>query len=359
MSAAKRPTNWCWASPASASRSPRAPMRRSARRRRPASGFPRIKVARKAGRIGGDMAEWMGRTLRGVIDWPALRRAGGSLTEPAIAVRTAREAVKVEKADGLVMLVGDVGRVQARAGTQAALDGLKIARGPADVARVAKLAEKKGSKTRAVLKMLGTGALFLSVASFHLAMWIFGAAAHRTGLCLLDQGCGRTMDAPASQAQAGAAAGRLSGLWNCARRLEPSALLVSICPGMPTFHHGPVEIAYLDEGEGEPIVLVHGFASNKEVNWVQPGWVQTLTARRAARDRARQPRPRRVSQALRSGRVSHQQDGRRRARADRASRHRARRRHGLFDGCAHRGFPCAGASGARCAPSSWAGSACS
>jgi pimeloyl-ACP methyl ester carboxylesterase len=36
-------------------------------------------------------------------------------------------------------------------------------------------------------------------------------------------------------------------------------------------------MSYLDEGEGEPIVLVHGFASNKEVNWVAPGWVTTLT----------------------------------------------------------------------------------
>ena len=45
---------------------------------------------------------------------------------------------------------------------------------------------------------------------------------------------------------------------------------------MPHFTHGEVEIAYLDEGEGEPIVLVHGFASNKEVNWVYPGWVSTL-----------------------------------------------------------------------------------
>jgi pimeloyl-ACP methyl ester carboxylesterase len=43
------------------------------------------------------------------------------------------------------------------------------------------------------------------------------------------------------------------------------------------FNAGPVELAYLDEGEGEPIVLVHGFASNKEVNWVAPGWVATLT----------------------------------------------------------------------------------
>src|SRR5215510_6182121 len=45
---------------------------------------------------------------------------------------------------------------------------------------------------------------------------------------------------------------------------------------MPGFRNGEVEIAYLDEGDGEPIVLVHGFASTKEVNWVQPGWVTTL-----------------------------------------------------------------------------------
>jgi pimeloyl-ACP methyl ester carboxylesterase len=45
---------------------------------------------------------------------------------------------------------------------------------------------------------------------------------------------------------------------------------------MPTFKNGDVEIAYLDEGEGDPIVLVHGFASNKEVNWVMPGWTSTL-----------------------------------------------------------------------------------
>src|SRR4051812_49500057 len=45
---------------------------------------------------------------------------------------------------------------------------------------------------------------------------------------------------------------------------------------MPTFNNGPVELAYLDEGEGDPIVLVHGFASNKEVNWVMPGWTAAL-----------------------------------------------------------------------------------
>jgi pimeloyl-ACP methyl ester carboxylesterase len=46
---------------------------------------------------------------------------------------------------------------------------------------------------------------------------------------------------------------------------------------MPQFHRNGLDIAFLDQGEGEPIVLIHGFASTKEVNWVYPGWVSTLT----------------------------------------------------------------------------------
>ena len=45
---------------------------------------------------------------------------------------------------------------------------------------------------------------------------------------------------------------------------------------MPRFTHKGVEIGFLDEGQGDPVVLVHGFASNKEVNWVAPSWVTTL-----------------------------------------------------------------------------------
>jgi pimeloyl-ACP methyl ester carboxylesterase len=46
---------------------------------------------------------------------------------------------------------------------------------------------------------------------------------------------------------------------------------------MPRFEHDEVEIAFLDEGQGDPIILVHGFASNAKINWVQPGWVTALT----------------------------------------------------------------------------------
>jgi pimeloyl-ACP methyl ester carboxylesterase len=47
---------------------------------------------------------------------------------------------------------------------------------------------------------------------------------------------------------------------------------------MHRFRHDGIEFAFLDEGTGAPVVLVHGFASTAEVNWVQPGWVATLVA---------------------------------------------------------------------------------
>jgi hypothetical protein len=140
-------------------------------------GLSLVKAARKTGRMSAQMGAWMGRAVREVVDWPALRRAytNASLTEPVVAVRAARAAVKLDKSDGLVRVMGDVGRVQSRAGTQAALDGLKLAQGPRDMARIAKLAEKKGSRTRAILKTLGRAAIVLGVAVFDLVSWMFWA----------------------------------------------------------------------------------------------------------------------------------------------------------------------------------------
>jgi pimeloyl-ACP methyl ester carboxylesterase len=46
---------------------------------------------------------------------------------------------------------------------------------------------------------------------------------------------------------------------------------------MHTFDSAGAEIAFIDEGEGDPVILVHGFASNVTFNWVDPGWVRHLT----------------------------------------------------------------------------------
>jgi len=46
---------------------------------------------------------------------------------------------------------------------------------------------------------------------------------------------------------------------------------------VPTFSSDGVEIAYESYGDGRPILLIHGFASNGRVNWVDTGWVDVLT----------------------------------------------------------------------------------
>ncbi|MBT3070579.1 alpha/beta hydrolase [Rhodomicrobium sp. Az07] len=46
---------------------------------------------------------------------------------------------------------------------------------------------------------------------------------------------------------------------------------------MSVFTSDGVDISYTVEGEGDPILLVHGFASNAATNWKDTGWVGWLT----------------------------------------------------------------------------------
>jgi pimeloyl-ACP methyl ester carboxylesterase len=45
---------------------------------------------------------------------------------------------------------------------------------------------------------------------------------------------------------------------------------------MPNLRYNGIEIAYLDEGAGQPLVLLHRIASNKVVDWVATQWCATL-----------------------------------------------------------------------------------
>lgn len=49
-------------------------------------------------------------------------------------------------------------------------------------------------------------------------------------------------------------------------------------PPFSRFTHEGLELAFFDEGDpsGEPVLLIHGFASSANVNWVFPGWLKTL-----------------------------------------------------------------------------------
>ena len=149
------------------------------------AGLTLVKDARKVGRLGEGLTEWAGRSARDMVDTPMLENAvaSGSVMRPG-ADRAARSRPRSipRQAGALVRLAKDVGRVSEKAGARGALDTLRIAEGPKDVARAARLAESKGGQTRAILKMLGRGALLLAAGAFDLTLWVFGALLALFGL---------------------------------------------------------------------------------------------------------------------------------------------------------------------------------
>src|SRR5215216_1869633 len=107
------------------------------------AGLSMVKDARKVGRLGEGLTQWAGRSAREVVDAPVLQQAvaKGSVLRPGETISAIKAAFRAEKAGALVRLAKDVGRVGEKAGTRGALDTLRIAQGPKDVARAAKLAE--------------------------------------------------------------------------------------------------------------------------------------------------------------------------------------------------------------------------
>jgi hypothetical protein len=148
------------------------------------AGLTLVKDARKLGRLGEGLTEWAGRSARDIVDTPMLQEAvaSGSVTRPGQTVNAIKAAFHAEKAGALVRLAKDVGRVGEKAGILAAEDTLRIAEGPKDIARAARLAEAKGGQTRALIKVLGRGALLLAAGAFDLALWVFGALLALFGL---------------------------------------------------------------------------------------------------------------------------------------------------------------------------------
>jgi hypothetical protein len=148
------------------------------------AGLTLVKDARKVGRLGEGLTEWAGRSARGMVDTPMLQNAvaSGSVLRPGQTASAIKAAFHAEKAGALVRLAKDVGRVSEKAGARGALDTLRIAEGPQDVARAARLAESKGGRTRAILKMLGRGGLLLAAGAFDLSLWVFGALLALFGL---------------------------------------------------------------------------------------------------------------------------------------------------------------------------------
>lgn len=150
------------------------------------AGLSIFKGARKASRISVGLTEWAGRSARNLVDGDLLKQAvsGASVLRPAQSARAIKAAVRTEKAGALVSAFKDVGRVGEKAGARAAMDVIKVADNPKDLAKAAKLAEAKGGQTRAILKILGRGALMLAAGAFSLATWLFSALVFLLGLVM-------------------------------------------------------------------------------------------------------------------------------------------------------------------------------
>jgi hypothetical protein len=141
------------------------------------AGITLVKDARKAGRLSEGLGSWLGRSVRDAADSqpltqslsPAFAAGGGS----AAAFKT---AFRAEKTGALFRALKDAGRIQSAAGTRAAMEAVRLAETPKELAKVARLAEAKGLRTRGVLKLFGRGALLLGSGVVGLLSWVAGFA---------------------------------------------------------------------------------------------------------------------------------------------------------------------------------------
>ena len=281
------------------------------------AGLTLVKDARKVGRLGEGLTQWAGRSAREMVDAPVLQHAvaSGSVLRPGQTMTAIKAAFRAEKAGALVRLAKDVGRVGEKAGyprraghaedrrrpqgccarrAAGGVQGRPDPRDPESARSRRAVAGRRGLQSDAVGVRRAGRAVRLSV---------------------LDQGHHRTPDHGVSAPQKGAAAAPADGgarpsrpmhLWRAPSRTariaasprSPIPFPKNTERPMPSFHNGDVEIAYLDEGEGDPILLVHGFASTKNVNWVYPTWVSELRKNGRRVIALRQSRPWRFRQAL-------------------------------------------------------------
>lgn len=140
------------------------------------AGITLVKVAKRTGRLSASLGRTLMRSVREAVDFTALRRIGGNLS--AVDGAALKGVVRTDRVKGLATMLGEIGTVQAKAGTRAALEGMRVADSAGDVRRLSRLAEVKGGQTLAILKTLGRGAFVITGALMKLIWWVFVACAY-------------------------------------------------------------------------------------------------------------------------------------------------------------------------------------
>ncbi|GGF67069.1 hypothetical protein GCM10007301_28400 [Azorhizobium oxalatiphilum] len=137
------------------------------------AGVSLVKAARRGGRLSAAMGATLTRAVRESVDFAALRRVPDRIA--ALDGAALKSVVRTDKVRDLGRLLADAGTIEAKAGTKATMEGLRIADGSADMGRMARLAEAKGPQTLALLKSFGRGAFAITGAFLSLIWWGMGA----------------------------------------------------------------------------------------------------------------------------------------------------------------------------------------
>ena len=138
------------------------------------AGVSSMRMAAKTGRFSKGLAANVGRLMHDAVDTKAVTNAATAAARlDLVAARSAaRDAVRPATFARLRDVAADVAIIGRRAGVRGAQEALAITHDTAEVRRVALLAETRGVSTRAVLKILGRGALVLTTAGLTLLGWM-------------------------------------------------------------------------------------------------------------------------------------------------------------------------------------------
>jgi len=137
-------------------------------------GVTLVKAARKSGRLSPALAASTARVLHVAVDLKALHDAVRSAArlDVARARQGVRTAVRPAALGRLRAVADDSLVLYRRAGARTTQDALGLAHDAGEVRKAARLAEHYGGSTRAVLKILGRGALVLVGSLMTFAGWM-------------------------------------------------------------------------------------------------------------------------------------------------------------------------------------------
>jgi len=153
------------------------------------NGLSAVKAASKAKVLSPALTANVARVAAGAIDRPALNAslAAAAKFDFAATRLAAGGIVKPAAMTRLAAIGQDAGAVYARTGQRGLRQVLSLADEAGDIGKAARLGAAKGVSTRAILKVLGRGALVLGALSLSAVSWLFALIGYALALAMLAQ----------------------------------------------------------------------------------------------------------------------------------------------------------------------------